>query len=695
MENLSKHKLFQIIKHHLPHSKANDVNLIEVKSGILYVWNRNDASILTLNIEFQLKHSKEYPLQILRLTNSPVFEVTRILINKTSEQAVLIGAKGIAVVNIPRRWGAESLFEGGKSEITCRCTILDERYFSCKKSRIVKQVKWHPGSPSFSHLVVLTTEDTLRLYCTKTFNLITVWHPKRVFASSSISSSRGIQTLASLGETAIDFDFMPPQLKGDPVSDKSQVEWPILILRGNGDVFIFTASFSDKNKIKFEGPLPVYPPFDDTYGTEDASSLIVLKTTPPIVAIATSNANVYHSMLLSVGSNDENDEDESECSSNSSSVSNYGLFVFECIGLELGFSLDDTDLYSSPVILHEDPYVSSRYFCTHEAGLHAVILPIVQELDKYAKCDEDAADKYLPSLRQIQSSVEYLICTKVTAKQSKDVFSPIVGLHITEYPCLLIALLNNGDVSTLFLTTTTFTQNTVISPFFELSDKRQEVESFDVHIQNVLRPPSGISRPILKLDSNVHLSIDMMNDEMDDLREEYFHRYQNAIKEIEKRIKLLLIMKENQKAEIRDIEKRQASMVKKGEQINLICQQIENKQAQLDAKAKEMLETLKRQQPRNAVTHKKVLEKLKEYYATVEMLSQKAEEVANKQQFQEKKMQEVAVKFKKSSLYLTDEQQKTIVESLRQTGAEIAELKNNFQTTLNITNTLLDLNRRL
>ena len=87
----------------------------------------------------------------------------------------------------------------------------------------------------------------------------------------------------------------------------------------------------------------------------------------------------------------------------------------------------------------------------------------------------DDADKYLPSLRQIQSSVEYLICTKVSAKETSDTSSPIVGLQITEYPCLLIALLADGEVSTSFLTSTALTQNTVVSPFFESNDKKLEV----------------------------------------------------------------------------------------------------------------------------------------------------------------------------------------------------------------------------
>lgn len=42
--------------------------------------------------------------------------------------------------------------------------------------------------------------------------------------------------------------------------------------------------------------------------------------------------------------------------------SNSGLYIFECIELELGVSLDDNaDLFSSPICLYGDPYVPSRF----------------------------------------------------------------------------------------------------------------------------------------------------------------------------------------------------------------------------------------------------------------------------------------------------------------------------------------------
>lgn len=39
-------------------------NLMEFKDGMLYAWNPADSSILTRNVEFQLKHAKEHPVQV-------------------------------------------------------------------------------------------------------------------------------------------------------------------------------------------------------------------------------------------------------------------------------------------------------------------------------------------------------------------------------------------------------------------------------------------------------------------------------------------------------------------------------------------------------------------------------------------------------------------------------------------------------
>lgn len=46
-----------------------------------------------------------------------------------------------------------------------------------------------------------------------------------------------------------------------------------------------------------QGPLTMFPPAEDNYGT-DASAIICLSSTPPVVAIATCEGKLYHCVVL-------------------------------------------------------------------------------------------------------------------------------------------------------------------------------------------------------------------------------------------------------------------------------------------------------------------------------------------------------------------------------------------------------------
>ena len=45
------------------------------------------------------------------------------------------------------------------------------------------------------------------------------------------------------------------------------------------------------------GPLHMYPPAEDNYGT-DACSILLLSTVPQVVVIATHTGRLYHAVLL-------------------------------------------------------------------------------------------------------------------------------------------------------------------------------------------------------------------------------------------------------------------------------------------------------------------------------------------------------------------------------------------------------------
>lgn len=60
-----------------------------------------------------------------------------------------------------------------------------------------------------------------------------------------------VPILVALGETGVDFDFGPPKIPKSntkytlPNKTFGYLEWPIYILRGNGDIYTITTEFSN------------------------------------------------------------------------------------------------------------------------------------------------------------------------------------------------------------------------------------------------------------------------------------------------------------------------------------------------------------------------------------------------------------------------------------------------------------------
>lgn len=63
-------------------------------------------------------------LQRLLCINAPLFDVTEVLLNPTQQHIALIGSKGLMVLDVPKRWGKNSEFEGGEKIVNCRYFIF-------------------------------------------------------------------------------------------------------------------------------------------------------------------------------------------------------------------------------------------------------------------------------------------------------------------------------------------------------------------------------------------------------------------------------------------------------------------------------------------------------------------------------------------------------------------------------------------
>ena len=47
-----------------------------------------------------------------------------------------------------------------------------------------------------------------------------------------------------------------------------ELEWPMFVLLGNGDVFLVHSTFHGSQRPRVEGPLPITPPSHANYGCE-------------------------------------------------------------------------------------------------------------------------------------------------------------------------------------------------------------------------------------------------------------------------------------------------------------------------------------------------------------------------------------------------------------------------------------------
>ncbi|CAG9103973.1 unnamed protein product [Plutella xylostella] len=210
------------------------------------------------------------------------YDLLRLLCGACGTRLCLWGRRGAVVAELPSRWGRAGLFDGGKETVLCKSYAVDERFLHAAGD--VRRVHWHPAS--LSHVLVLVSDNTIRLY-----NIALEHGPKLVSIYTTGPKPScligGRRILDTLGDTAVDFA---------PLPDTNSV----LVLKGDGNVCCLDCDLDSKSSTsKLSGPLAMFPPADDNYGS-DSCSLLVLGggRRPALVVLASSCAVLYHAVLL-------------------------------------------------------------------------------------------------------------------------------------------------------------------------------------------------------------------------------------------------------------------------------------------------------------------------------------------------------------------------------------------------------------
>ncbi|XP_036307923.1 nuclear pore complex protein Nup88 isoform X8 [Pipistrellus kuhlii] len=113
----------------LPPPQSLTRNLVLGLGGELFLWDGDGSSFLVVRLRGVGSAGEEPALsqyQRLLCINPPLFEIYQVLLSPTQHHIALIGIKGLMVLELPKRWGKNSEFEGGKSTVNCRIYSLRE-----------------------------------------------------------------------------------------------------------------------------------------------------------------------------------------------------------------------------------------------------------------------------------------------------------------------------------------------------------------------------------------------------------------------------------------------------------------------------------------------------------------------------------------------------------------------------------------
>lgn len=696
-------KIFNSVKDNLPDGARE---ICDVFEDLLFVWNYKECNLLVVNWRSAqskdaetVKHQVSDRLQFINVnSNVSVFQAlvplstANFIISKVSVSVggtfvSISGSQGVMIMEMPMRWGAEGVYQDGKPRIMCQAFILHEHatnHLECIQTR------WHPNSPTDSHLLILLSDNSIRIY--DEASLKHTWRVGPI--PNSIAVEKNLSYLQSLGDTAVDFDVAPPKVKEDHLNDslendlnkinssisslsihakknqqekQKKIEWPILILRGNGTICVINAGL-DTEQPRLQGPLTVIPQQKNNYG-DDSCSLLVIPTLPPTLVIAENSGKLHHLLMIEAQHEDGSFDETKTLLRN-----DWDLYALETIELELGLSEDKAGFSSTtPVILKRDPINEYRYFCYHDTGLHGVSIGFVQQLRSYVS-DESENE---PNMN-ISSRAEYILSTKAF---NASKVNAVVGVGLLQSPSGIFAILSSGQVvslNTIKMLIATIADTNSTSTEQKQADRKT---SFDQHIKTLLH--SGVTQPILKLDRtkppSSQQAFELLMNSIQVMRDNQFKRHDQVRQEIDKRAKVLESLKNQQMNDIRQLVEAKELIHEKAYELADKHEDIMERQQDLQKRVYDILRLASIRLPSGNASEKEFIDQVKRIKLKVDKLLQDVKQIKSKNEIQKKQFESWENSSENTAKALPPRQEETIKEILVDMTKSISNLSKGVQ----------------
>lgn len=697
LEDLPNHTIFQKIREKLESEPSRDEskiakNLTFCLGGDFFVWDDTERLFYTANLR-QLNSedgASSGNYQTLMCINPPHFEVCQVLLSPAQHQVALVGQRGVSVLELPQRWGKRSEFEGGRSEINCKTVAVAERFFTSSPSVNLRQAAWYPSETEEPHLVLLTSDNTIRFYSLKSPQAVA-----KILSRSQSEEDSGVQAparsyAASLGEIAVAFDFGPLSTPPPSVTARSSRElqvFPLYILYENGETYLtYTSQSNGVSASRPAGPLPMYPAAEDNYGY-DACAILCLPCVPSILVIATEAGTLYHCVVL-----ESDDEDESGAMErwNRGGQAVPGLYVFECVELELTLkvaSVEDDDLqemdFTCPIRLHRDPLCQHRYHCTHEAGVHSVGLIWVSKLQRFLSSSEEDKDSLQELAAERRCIVEHIVCTRPLPTRKSvpvrgflilsDLALGATMIFITNtYECILLPLLSSIRPPSPPLLCSHPGPGPASSPLRGLADN-----SFEQQMRKILA--RGSTNPLLIIAGDKGASpppadcLQLLTRATQVFSEEYILKQDMAREEMQRRVKLLMGQKRKQLEEMALCKGERKSLRESAERLAVKYEDAKYRQDIIMNRVKKLLVSLQNQLPIVSNSEKEMKKELQAISDQLKHLDNCIRQVNMKMEYQKTQVDKDS-SGSKTTVSLNAQQKKVVQDVLREQGQQIGDL---------------------
>lgn len=705
--NFNSLKIFDSIKNNLSES-AQEIS--DVFEDLLFVWKQEIQSLQVINwrstqskdlkdVKYQVEiifiynyksfnHNVKF-LQTLMPSSAPNFSVAKVKLSHGGTFVSISGQHGVSVLELPMRWGVDGVYQDGKSSIICQTFNIFEH--STNHLECI-QVRWHPNSPKDSHLLALFSDNSIRMYDESV--LKQVWRVGPVPNYAAVE--KNLSYLKSLGDTAVDFDIAPAKIRDDYqnetigsnidtinnslnsmsinarqnhlVEQQKKIEWPIVILRGNGTIFLLNAGLNSEQP-RLQGPLTVFPSQKLNYG-DDYCSLLVIPSLPPTVVMAESSGKMHHLLMM------ESSPDEDSMLNATKTIlrNDWDLYVLETIELELGLS-EDKDPSNSPVILKRDPANEQRYFCYHQTGLHGVTIGFIQQLQSYIN-EETKMDSDL----NVRSRAEYILSTKAF---TNSMVNAIVGIGLLQSPSGIFAILSSGQIVSLNTIKLSLCNIPELKPSQPATFDREGNDRkipFDQHIKAILN--SSVRNPILKVDKNKpppsQQAFELLMNAIHVMRDNQFKKHDQVRQEIVKRNKILEFMKTQQKDEIAQLFEDKELIQEKAYKLADMHEDIMERQQNLQKRVQDVLRLASLRLP-SVGSEKEFGEQVKRIKQVTQKLLQDLKQIKARNETQRKKIEDLENVNVDSLKALPPKQEETIKEILVDMSNQVANLTNDVK----------------